>query len=170
MKKTTNNNITKAINDAIDDTEQCSVCSHTRLHHKNGKGKCLHNNPNPQSIYPKLCYCHRFRKPLNIKPEKQPSRKSCLNCANWRENPEQCYDCSVDKPNRWRPTGSPGFTRDAGKPTNPQVPLPPNVISLLREVLNSHYYKDDPNYNECDKDPCQWCLQVHQLGIFPSPK
>ena len=50
--------------------------------------------------------------------------RTCRTCANWRENPEQCYDCNRNPANvdRWRPIGSRGFTRDTGKPVNPKMP------------------------------------------------
>lgn len=55
---------------------------------------------------------------------KSKLKKNCLTCANWRENPEQCYGCirNSDNSDCWRPVGSAGFTRDAGKPLNPKMP------------------------------------------------
>jgi hypothetical protein len=51
-------------------------------------------------------------------------RKDCVTCVNWRENPEQCYDCARNPgvTDRWRPVGSAGFHRDGGKPVNPIMP------------------------------------------------
>lgn len=50
--------------------------------------------------------------------------KSCRTCANWYENPEQCFDCELHPAlvDRWRKIGSTGFTRDAGKPIDPKIP------------------------------------------------
>lgn len=60
---------------------------------------------------------------------------ACTECANWRENPEQCYDCSQNKVNRFRPMGSVGFVRDAGKPLNPKMPIRVRVVKS-KELLS----------------------------------
>jgi len=34
---------------------------------------------------------------------------------------------------------------------------------LLGEIMSEHSDPDDPNYNECDLDPCQWCIEAQAL-------
>ena len=50
--------------------------------------------------------------------------RECATCMNWRENPEQCYECSrnPEVTDNWRGKGSRGFHRDAGQPINPRCP------------------------------------------------
>lgn len=31
------------------------------------------------------------------------------------------------------------------------------LAALLNEVMLAHANPNDPDYNECDKSPCQWC-------------
>ncbi len=40
-------------------------------------------------------------------------------------------------------------------------PLPRMPASeLLREILTEHADPQSPNYNECDTDPCEWCVNA----------
>ena len=61
--------------------------------------------------------------------------KTCLTCANWRENPEQCYNCTRNSSTQdcWRSIGSPGFVRDAGKPTSPRLPC--SNEDLIKSII-----------------------------------
>jgi hypothetical protein len=36
-------------------------------------------------------------------------------------------------------------------------------VKLLREVMQSHADPTDPNYNQCDTSPCQWCEDAKKL-------
>lgn len=34
------------------------------------------------------------------------------------------------------------------------------IRELLEDVMRCHSTPDDGNYNECDKDPCAWCIEA----------
>lgn len=34
------------------------------------------------------------------------------------------------------------------------------IIDLLQDVMNQHSHPDSADYNECDKEPCQWCTEA----------
>ena len=40
---------------------------------------------------------------------------------------------------------------------------------LLGEVMRAHADPDNPEYNECDVEPCEWCTRAADLiGCTPS--
>lgn len=44
---------------------------------------------------------------------------------------------------------------------------PPSLESLVREVMFWHADPESPNYNECDKSPCEWCSNASGLLATP---
>ena len=34
------------------------------------------------------------------------------------------------------------------------------IVRLLEERMDWHKDKDSCDYNECEKDPCQWCYEA----------
>jgi hypothetical protein len=42
---------------------------------------------------------------------------------------------------------------------------------LLCEVMRAHADPDNPEYNECDIEPCEWCTRAGELILYlPTPK
>jgi len=37
------------------------------------------------------------------------------------------------------------------------------ALALLDEVCSWHRDEESPDYNECDKEPCQFCIEVKNL-------
>jgi len=39
------------------------------------------------------------------------------------------------------------------------------AIMLLMDIMRTHKELNNPNYNQCDKFPCQWCVDAQKIII-----
>jgi hypothetical protein len=49
------------------------------------------------------------------------------------------------------------------------TPVP--LRNLLSEIIDSHADPDNPDYNQCDIDPCAWCesAKAHIAAMDENP-
>lgn len=49
----------------------------------------------------------------------------------------------------------------------PKLDIIPDAASLLWDVLGAHSTPDSCDYQECDVDPCQWCVDARRIiGVW----